>query len=605
MDNVPSSLVPYTLLLYRAGNADSLEFARYYQQLHNLDDDQLFALPCSESEVLADYNAFKAEIENPLKTYLLTSQTIYVFVVGYGVPGGFQDSSHTISTTSRLSMLNTPHHVQIDNPLFNRIESRRFSVEDAANVLIASRIDAPSLSDAKKILDNTQVFIQRGKAAGTFYFDKWANNISISAEDWAWDVSWGIDAYTDWEMLSGTDDEGYKSDLDSFESRILPNLNLPTFKTQFWDAQTDPVIPSLENDSFMWAWKADRSDYSFFKENTSQSRVFLYNADLDGGFTLRSDTTPRFPVLAMNSGYVGCAGALSSPSSEGYLRPRPFFECLLRGGTVGEAFLFACPFLNWTITLVGDPLVKVNFPVTLEISDIDTVNIGWDKMLSHITDAIAYQYKSNQNYKAIADLLFNYHDFPTKVELLSPFYELSASFDGTWKNVFVNPVSELFDFVTREADTQARPLINYLADREIKVSVLTMQVLDTPDLLSSIYLFPEGYWVAEDTIEHPYTYATIYHFELQASTDANFSNIFLTALSANEPTDWNIETEPGKFSAFTTEQIPSSYAGRRIKYTSRVIDYLPRGTKFYYRIRQLDVDENPSAFRTYQTIVST
>ena len=106
------------VFVYRAGDSDSLEVARYYQSLHDLDDRQLISVPCSDTEILDNETEFNTQVLNPLDDALYGSASllindeygsflnIWVIILGYNVPGGFYDDFDIISSTSRISRIN-------------------------------------------------------------------------------------------------------------------------------------------------------------------------------------------------------------------------------------------------------------------------------------------------------------------------------------------------------------------------------------------------------------------------------------------------------------------------------------------------------------------
>src|ERR1035437_5826956 len=369
------------IVLYRIDNADSITFAQAYQTLHSLDNSQIIGVPCSGNEILASYAQFQTEIENTVTSNV--TGNIRAILIGYGVPGGFIDGSDVVSSGSRLSRIRAGGFTkQIPNPLFNRSQYHEFDTTDADQALVVSRIDAPTLDIALKLLSNTSKVIQHGTVNGKFYFDKYA-------------------------VIQSSEDTDYQTDLTDFENRFLSVLNIPVVDTVFWNSSTDVVVPKLSNDSFMWAWKSNRAGYTFFKDTTT-IRVFLYNADTDGGASIRNSEDNRFPMLALSSGYVTTAGAMSDPTAQGLLRPRPFFEALYRGATIGEAYLFATPYLDWTVTLFGDPLVKVKFPAAQLSDDRLSINTGWDIMMDQFASAVAYGYAANDQLQSILPVLAEY-----------------------------------------------------------------------------------------------------------------------------------------------------------------------------------------------------
>jgi uncharacterized protein (TIGR03790 family) len=569
------------VVLYRQGDADSLAFARRYKEVRSLHDDQLIPVPCSASEVLADYATFQEEIENPLANKIFDpyfGRQVFAILVGYNVPGGFMHGPDIISTTSRLSRISHAFSPKTGNPLFDRQVFKFYDTSDSDLALIVSRIDAPSLDVALNALDATQRFIRQGSANGTFFFDKY---FVASAFDAA--------------------ESGYESDLLDFENVILPVLNMPTWKTTFWDEYKDVPVPQLKNDSFMWGWGADRAGYRFF-EDTRTSRVFLYNADHDGAGTLRDPNDKRFPLLALSSGYVCTAGATSDPTTSGFLRPRPFFEALFRGASVGEAFYFACPHVDWTMTLFGDPLTVVKFPTGNTLDDGLTQDAAWDIMVERMSKAVAWSYKRKTDFAPIVTSLLAYTD-QTKADLFSAFDLLQGEGDTKWASPYSKAVPLLLKFAAPD-DGSSSPITAYLSGRQVKISDLLWESIAAGGFLSN-YSFPQGYWRADYTIAGDGIEYTLFNFQLQVSLHEDFSSLLLNLNTAVSRSGWSYERNVGDFQPFPALGVSSSFIGRRVRFESPLSAYLSRGTVFYYRVRQSDTLNSTSAWSVFKTIVSS
>jgi len=327
------------IFVYRSGDSDSLTVANKYRSIHDLDSDQLVSISCSNTEVLKNENDFNSEVLNPIKSAIssLTNRTVWAVVLGFNVPGGFHHGQDVIASTSRIARLNHSFDKQVRNYLYDRASFKRFDGTDANFALISTRVDAPTVAICEDMLDKTREFEKQGLANGKFYIDPYSDRF-------------GLEATT------------YQNDILDFANRELKDTGLNTFSTVFLDPYIDVVLPFAEDDSFVWSWFSDRGSLSFFK-NTNAARVFFYNADYDGAFTVRDVNDRRWPSLAIQEGYIATAGAMSNPGFEGLMRPRPFFKTLLEGGTLGEAFLFSATFLDWTINFFGDPLIPVVFPI--------------------------------------------------------------------------------------------------------------------------------------------------------------------------------------------------------------------------------------------------
>ena len=571
------------VIIYREGDSESLAFAQAYQNLHSLNNNQLIAVPCSDDEVLVDYATFVEQIETPLSDVIFDpyyGMAVFAIIVGYNVPGGFMDGTDVISTTSRLSRIGHAYSKQIGNPLFNRQVFKRFDATDAQQALIVSRIDAPTLQTALNVLSATQTFIRQGTANGTFFFDKY-----YIASDFDSDAT------------------AYQNDLISFQNTILPVLNMPVHTTTYWDEYTDVDIPQLVNDSFMWSWGHSTAGYRYF-EDSRPFRVFLYNADADGAGTVRNADDKRFPMLALSSGYVATAGAMSDPTISGYLRATPFFETLFQGATIGESYMFSCPYLDWTMTLFGDPIVGVLFPRGTSLNNGLNVDGGWDNMMTDLTAALAWSYKRQLDFATIPNILLNYAD-QTKVDLFSSFVNLANGEASQWNNAYSQAINGVLQFPTGSSTGAPSPLTVYLNERNIQISEIIGEGLNQPTLFPSVYYLPQGYWQIDFVIQGTGVSYTLYNFELQISLESDFSTLIYDLSTSEDITNWLYEENEAQFSAFPILGVPSSYIGRRVRYASPESDYLPRCTVFYCNLIQRDVLNNEIASQTYEMIVSS
>jgi hypothetical protein len=567
------------VLLYAVGNDDSLTFAHAFQQLHSLNDDQLLAVPCSSDEILSSYAQFSAQIENTVRTYLsTTSYDIQGIISGYGVPGGFQDGSDVIATTSRLSRINFSYAKMTANSLFNRQVYSSFDDSDAAQALICSRIDAPTLDIALAFVDNCKQFKRQQSANGTFFFDPYS-------------------------VIENAADLQYQNVLLSFQSFLLPILNLTTYSSTFWDDYTDVIVPRLIGDSFLWAWKSNRGGYTYF-EPTTTARIFLYNADSDDAGAMRDPNDKRLPMLAISSGYVTAAGAMSEPTANGHLVPGAFFSSLYQGSTIGEAFLYACPYFDWTVSLIGDPLLKVAFPSAATLTVGDSFNVGWELMHANLSSACAYlQRKENDLLAAYQDCVTNLTDAIDKVTLLPLMVAAYSSHYATWRTQMTPIINTFISFSTGDS-IQSYAFDSFLTNAGTKCSALLATVTGGYVAAGS-NSYDQGYWNFATTLVNPQPLYLTYQFELDIFSDAAFTDLTYTFSSAVDQTGWFYESESGSFSPVTSTGVPSSYAGRRIKYESQSATYMDRCTEYYTRFKQKDNTGASTSYITSQAIIFT
>lgn len=561
-----------TLIVFRQGDADSENFADQYLDLHNLDDSHKLSIPCSDQEIISSYNDFKTQVETPIKTYIsAVSYDVFVIVLGYNVVGGFRDGEDIISSTSRLASLHTDYSKKKFNSLYDKQEYQPYEEieNNTTKSLITARIDTPSLQQSLDLINNAKNFRNQLQANGRFFIDPYS---SIHK--------------------SGYDD--YNNDLTDFICNTLPLLNLKTCSTIFIDPYIDTVLPFLQHDSFYWGWGTEITDDSFFRV-TDSARFFLYNADAEGGKTLRSIDDGYWAVNALTNEYVCSAGALSDPTIDGYLRPSPFFNALLNGAVLGEAFLYACPFANWTIGFFGDPLVPVVFRGQEEYEDATNEQDEWFNSSIELAKAVAYYVKRENEFIAINNAILESNSVPVNVDLFMSSTQLAA-FNNVEKRqtIFGDSITSLIDmFLNRfRKDINGINIRNvsindFLSFYNYKMSrLLTENSMTDLDILD-LYLYNEGSWIFEELIvDDSDNESQFYNFILTIATDSSFSNIIQIIDSESDKEYWEYEKVKGLFAPLPIKGISSSYAGRKIRYTSTQNEYLTRGTVYYFRLTQ-------------------
>lgn len=612
------------IVVYELGNFDSADFAAYYAGKHGMDTDslnpsnnlgtiggidwevngQLLGIQLTDnSEILSSETDFNTQLLNPINDAISNSEelsnlNIWGIVLGYNIPGGFYNGGSIISSTSRISRLNFSFSRKKQNKLYDRSVFQRFNTTDATYALICSRIDAPNVQAAKDYLDNAERLNNQLFANGTFYFDQYSDRADIGTVE-------------------------YQEILSDFNGGVLTSLNLDTWSTTFQDPYIDSVIPFVEHDSFVWSWFTDRANSSFFRFSNAL-RVFFYNADYDGGFTIRDEDSDRWPYLALNAGYVSSAGAMSNPTISGFLNPNAFFNALLRGATIGEAYLFSVPHLDWTISLFGDPLTYCSFPASETPSEVLVdQHETWNIMSKDLAKAAANLYKKESELQSVVLEIVDIDTLDPSsggaaeaaVTLLYPANDLHINNnDSVWKSQLKPLVDTFFDFPRlryfyQTTETLAPDINDYLTDQGFKVSRILSDITGEA-IIDNNNLLDEGWWQFEFIVndDDPDNYIN-YHFRMEVASDSDFFDILMSKDSYSIAS-WTYEKQKDTFVAMTFSGITSSYIGRKIRYESRqdplisLDDYLTRGETYYFRITQynLETGETYSA-REYSDII--
>ena len=296
-----------TCVLYRSASSDSTEFADYCVTELAIPRANLIPLPdATANETLADYATFQSEVEDGIAAYFALNPTVATncmcFLVGYGVPGYFTDSGLKHSATSRLAKYGVAFSSGSSNQLYVpggatarlTLNTLRFVGQH-----LATRIDAPSLAEAKTLID---------RAA------------TVSA----------LDALPDADKLYA-DDAAYLASLPCQKLRIIT-----------------AALAELDDAALVW----DDNGAAF---GTGGSRAIFHNDQADSAELLRSGAA-RCYVALFASTFAAAFG--SADTAETFDATR-FFEMLRIGGTFAEAALVATSKLNYTAVAAGSPLMTV------------------------------------------------------------------------------------------------------------------------------------------------------------------------------------------------------------------------------------------------------
>lgn len=596
------------VIVYRLNDLDSLELATYYAGKYNMDttstnpsanigiiggitwevSGQLLGISCSNTEILNSESDFNTNVFNPIQDALnnspeLQNKTIWGIILGYNVPGGFKlydnpsdpnGSYDIVSSTSRISRVGHSLSEKIKNKLYNRSIFKSFDAVDATFALICSRIDAPTLLLAKEYVDNAEKLKRQVYANGTFY----------------------IDPYSD---RAGTYSTEYTNELLDFYNNILPSLNINVWSTTFLDPYVDVSIPYVEDDSFVWSWFSDRGNSSFF-QRTNSLRAFFYNADYDGAFTIRDEDDTRWPYLAMSAGYCATAGAMSNPTIEGFLNPTAFFKSLKNGSTIGEAYLFSLPFLDWTMTLFGDPLLTVGFYAT-ESDDEDSIDEdeSWYRMSVNLAKATSHLYKKESEiYNILVGIVdLTSVDTDAEVALLNPANELYEQNNESQRVGQLQEITNrLFMYPQKRFPEIVDNIDDYLTTHSFKISRL-LNDISGGSIISASNLLDEGWWQFEWTVQDDTVDFVHYHFKLKVYEDMCYTTLAIPyEIDSYSIRNWTYEKEKDIFAPIIFSGVSSSYIGRRIRYESRVDsllsinEYLTRGETYYYTVTQYDIE---------------
>ncbi len=588
---------------YRANDPASLDVAQHYCTVRGVPAANLISLPCSTDNIISE-NEYISTIEDPIRAALASlgneftsggQKEIWVIVLGHRVPHAYRTTEDPyldsfIAVASALHRVGFVREFKSPNHTFNRVNFKFFDATDAAELYITAVLDGPDAQTVKKMIDRSldvdnQVFV-----TGKIYIDPYGNK----------DTSDQLD---------------YEQDLIEFRELEIPNLGLDFVSTV--DATIpdqdpyidpigfpyiDPTVAALDNDSFYWGWFVPEFSHSLFLDQ-NERRVFLYNADDDGADNLAEDIDESganpWVNLAINvePGYAATAGAVSAPGEDAYLRPRPFFNTLHQGATIGEAFLFASRFVSWKTVLIGDPLMVVNFPVELPTEqDINTTTIPQDESIilvqGSIEEALAWGMRQSRLTQDLLDKVVSSANLSEEIELLYSLNKWRTLKNDTVQfNTFSRAAESWVSFIIK---TTSLTVNQWLTLRGEKISFFFSELLKTTtaSAIDSSLIHPEGEWSFTFTYTHPEQTLENVNFRLHLSRTRDFKVLEKELFSEDSISGWKYESEPYIFVQMPPNGFPSNFSGRRVRFVSPANHRLRRTEAFYVRWRAFGEDGN-------------
>jgi len=595
-----------TIVVFRNNDSESEELANYYLSAHSLSSNHKVGIDCSSDEILGSYAQFRVEVEYPIQEFIAIADfNVYVIVLGLNVPGGFYSSTtydpydpyyydpydpyignDIIAATSRLARINYEFSLHTANFLYNRQIYSEYNSSDAEYALIVSRIDAPTLALAKNMVNNSNDLLKQYIIKGKFYLDPYSNKLGILANE-------------------------YTQDLLDFETRTLTDIDLENFITTYIDPYIDVVIPKVENDSFVWSWYSDRSNSSFFGTSTANIRGFLYNADADAAYTVRDSEIGRWCPLAVEAGYVNCAGAMSDPGYDAFLRPMPFYRSILNRSTIGEAQLYATPFWDWTISFFGDPLSRFIFAGTEPDTDEVVENESWRQMKNDSSSIITYSKNRECALEAILNYIVGSANILFEVALLDNAYDLYNSSNEEARKKIYNDLANLTLAYPVATNPPSTDVNTYVQENGYKISENLNEFANSAQVTDSSLIYNSGYWEFDFRVQNDSEDVSDYHFIMHVIEDADYcdpyaiyGNTLFTLNSEEDQTNWYYEKFENEFFDLPSEGVPQGYIGRRIRYKAPVENYSTYAKRLIFRVWQKDIITTYDS-RDYEGIVSS
>ncbi len=593
---------------YRLGDADSLEVAQYYANQRSVPSSNLIALPCSNENQITQ-SEYVSTIETPLITALTAlgdeftsggQSEIWVIILGYNIPHIYaldaDPYGEPLAIASRLHRLGNSIDLKRDNFTFDRRDLffRFFDTDDAAELYITAVIDGPTKEVAMALIDRSIDVDNQTFVTGKMYIDPYGKKDTADQLEYEDDI---LDF-----VLNSSSGTGLDIAL-TVDNPVNPLADDPYFGGQIGNPYQDPLIDFLQNDSFYWGWFVPEFSHSLFL-NQNERRVFLYNADDDGADDIAApldfQSSNPWVNLAINvePGYAATAGAVSAPTEDSYLRPRPFFEALHRGATIGEAFLFSSKHVDWKMVLIGDPLMVVNFPVDLpaeldqnfsllpndeailRIKEALEESIGYGARQSRLTQDQLNKNLASSNFAEELNLLFHLTNWHSQKDIT------------THQDILSNPVSAWLTYILQ---TNNQTLPQWLFARNQKISSDLNSVVESisSSSVDTEFIFPQGHWIFDFVYTHSINTFENIHFVLQVSETADFTELVVDVSTLNSVSGWKYESEQFIFVQLSESGFPSNFSGRRLRFDSTPEHRLRKTEEYFVRWRAFRANGSP------------
>ncbi len=646
------------VFVYNSEDPDGEYFAKRYANIHHLSEDQLVGIDTDTEEIVDSYQEFKEQLEDPLRQKLLEikngGRDVFAIVLGWRIPAGFYHDGKIISSTSRISAIAPienpqPFELNKRNLLYNRGIFKRYDEEDVNLAFIVTQLDAPLRQIMDRIFDSISSASTGIKSDGNFYFDlysgygdgeratkyqnrldlfdnKTINRVTVPVEKtvqidefndvffgqlrddsifWGWGVSSVSSSY--FYPQSHNRVFFYNGDFTSLRSMRSFNVTYPgvmAINNGYIGVagamdeinRTDEVVivPSIvdisPSDGF--------SPYDYDDPYEGESLVGVSSEDL----TTEPSLSPYGPYEPYESlDLIDIPIPEIPETTEGsfdiFLDPIPFFDSILRGSPLGEAFLFSNPFLNNSMTIFGDPLTPIIIPnIDKEIDKITLFDSF--KIISGLYSK-SYCYLSRRAAAAygLTERIVQSCDIDYSTQFLTPATHISSEF--SYDKVFSTMTmlgQKCQTWVTDAAFNLLPPkeptFVEYLSFTETKISDAFLagcgNQIAIKENLQARFVYDEGGWFFETTLQemHPFLFFLV-QFELIVSLDSEFSDIIFDIRSVENLSQWEYEEPFGSFINLTYEGVPSNLTGRRIRYNSSEFKKITRFSKLFLKYRQI------------------
>lgn len=330
------------LVVYNAADIDGHIWAESYRQARGIPFANMLGLMLPTTEVVsgAQYSDLITAVDEYLAVNQLDGQVMGV-LLGFGVPG-YVDFTGSGPLEAVPALMQTGSSVAgtVTNVNSSGMVGARLTADDLSGERMTARIDAVDQAGADALVERASLMSQSVLDAdvSSIYFDPFVGTSPAYQS--------AFNAMIDW----ATGLRGMRE-------------RLPIVFSGDPSGNAEAAFDSVSGDGVFWGWSSTYPDPGIFDESDGQRAVCgqLY---LGGGTatSLRNTVPDNWADMPIAAGYASTVVSSRDNLTSWLPDTGVFFDALVEGWTLAEAWHIAQPVLRSGFYLVGDPLMRVNTP---------------------------------------------------------------------------------------------------------------------------------------------------------------------------------------------------------------------------------------------------
>ncbi len=378
------------LVIANQNQAESMQIAQHYCQLRNINADNIFLLPLSGTSDSISRAGYQTQIAAPIRKYLKQHDNIKCLVTTRGIPtkvgkrsplmGKEKDKTKITDLIAKLKnqiqlldlnpdLKQTPDNkkqlallkkkqkllqnqldwingkatsASLDSELSMVKFTKPYSLHrwqpnflhypnhpKSSDIIMVSRLDGPTAEIAKALV-NKAIEAEKKGLRGNIYIDTRGMVSSKAPHSFGY-YDQSLRDFAEMAKRSTT----MKVVIEKTSKLFQPGDCPQTALYCGWY--------SLEN-------YIDAFDFSV-------GAVGFHIASFEA-IDLRDPNSPQWCPAMLKDGITATIGAVAEPYLSSFVNPKDFFEQLIQGKTLVEAYYLTNPFNSWQMMLIGDPLYR-------------------------------------------------------------------------------------------------------------------------------------------------------------------------------------------------------------------------------------------------------